>query len=425
MRIGLLGCGTIGSCVAQELLSAKYEGLELVKILVRDLSKARQNLPQSLFTDKASEIIENSNIDLIIETLGGEEPAKTHISNALKNNKHVVTANKELIAKHGKELFELAEKNKKALMLEASVGGGIPVISTIQSDLKANKIHEVIGILNGTTNYILTEMKNGKDFSEALREAQAKGYAEPDPTNDIEGFDAKYKISILASLAFGSYISPSKVTCKGIKEVCRRDFEFAKELGFAIKLVGRARRVHDKKLSIDVYPYLIPFSNPLSQIDGVLNCVSVKGNLVGSLMLVGAGAGAKPTSSSILGDVLAISTGKYSNFKSPYSNKNQAELSVFNDDLPENNFKFYLRLKVNDQVGVMRDIGAILAENGVSLEAIIQKQAEKQKEQEEQGTYLILITHLVSEDQFMKSLKGVKKLDSIIEVSSLMKVLEN
>lgn len=422
MRIGLLGCGTIGSCVAQELLSAKYEGLELVKILVRDLSKDRQNLPQSLLTDKASEITENPDIDLVIETLGGEEPAKTHISNALKNNKHVVTANKELIAKHGKELFELAEKNKKALMLEASVGGGIPVISTIQSDLKANKIHEVVGILNGTTNYILTEMKNGKDFSEALREAQAKGYAEPDPTNDIEGFDAKYKISILASLAFGSYISPSKVTCKGIKEVCRRDFEFAKELGFAIKLVGRARRVHDKKLSIDVYPYLIPFLNPLSQIDGVLNCVSVKGNLVGSLMLVGAGAGAKPTSSSILGDVLAISTGKYSNFKSPYSNKSQTELSVFNDDLPENNFKFYLRLKVNDQVGVMRDIGAILAENGVSLEAIIQKQGEKQ---EEQGTYLILITHLVPEEQFVKSLKSIKKLDAIIEVSSLMKVLES
>ncbi len=409
LNIGLLGCGTIGYQVALELISKKFENLNLKKILVKDSKKIRENIDKSLFTTKAEEILQDPNIDLIVEVLGNEQPALDYVLTAINQKKHVVTANKELMAKHGKKIFSLALEQGVHVQMEAAVAGGIPVINTVQNDLKANHITEIIGILNGTTNYILSEMKGGEEFEEALKQAQEKGYAEPDPTNDLEGYDSKYKISILASLAFRKYISPDSVSCVGIRSISKKDFDLAKEMGFSIKLLGRAKLLNDKSLSINVSPYLISLDNPLSQVDGVLNAVEIKGDLVGELMLIGAGAGPKPTASSILGDILTIKNKGHKVFL-PYNCK---ESFVITD---KNISKFYLRLEVNDEKGVIRDIGCVLAENGLSIEAIVQKK-------EIDSACLTLITHEIEEALFFSSLKSVEKLSSVKKISSNFRVL--
>ena len=421
--IGLLGCGNIGEAVALELLSNKNPSLKLKKAFVKDLNKKR-NIANSFLTNNADEILNDPEINLIIEVLGGEEPALGFVIKALQNKKHLVTANKELIAKHGPQIFETAFQNSVQVRLDATVGGGIPIINTILDSLKANEITEVVGILNGTTNYILTQMKRGHSFELALKEAQEKGYAEPDPTNDLEGIDAKYKISILASLAFGNYISPSQVFCQGIKDISVLDFNLAKELGFSIKLLGVAKKLNKDEIKVKVYPCLIPAKKPLAKIDDVLNAILVRGDLIQELLLVGSGAGAKPTSSAILGDVLSIQ--KLADSTQSYLPYKINSLIKPNQGV-EHNYRFYVRLIVDDQVGVIRDLGNVLAKNNISLESISQKAYNDENiehnNQTEEAT-LTFLTHEVSENDFELALREVKILKPIREIACILRVFE-
>lgn len=251
-------------------------------------------------------------------------------------------------------------------------------------------------------------MKYGKEFEDALKEAQEKGYAEPDPTNDLEGYDAKYKIAILASLAFGHYISPDLVECEGIKKVSQKDFQVAEELGFSIKLLGRAKKLKENKIAIGVSPYFIPKDNQISQINGVLNGVCIRGDLVGELLLTGAGAGPKPTTSSILGDILTIQQNLLADISIPYLNTETIEIE-------KDEYDFYLRLEVNDQIGVIRDIGQVLAEHQVSMSSIIQRNHNNAAD-------LCLLTHKIAEDKFYKALKHIEQLSTVKKICSTMKV---
>ncbi len=422
-KIGLLGCGNIGEAVAHELIAGKIPSLKFKKAFVKDLNKKR-NIPTNFLTDKADDILNDPEINLIIEVLGGEEPALELVIKALENKKHLVTANKELIAKHGPQIFEAAYKNGVQVRLDATVGGGIPIINTILDSLKANEINEVVGILNGTTNYILTQMKRGHSFEQALKEAQEKGYAEPDPTNDLEGIDAKYKIAILASLAFGNYISPDQVFCQGIKGISVLDFNLAKELGFSIKLLGIAKKFAQDQIKVKVYPCLIPSKKPLARIDDVLNAILVRGNLIQELLLVGSGAGAKPTSSAILGDVLSIQK-LTDSLKSVMPYKINSSITPNNGF--EQNYRFYVRLMVDDQVGVIRDLGNILAQNNISLESISQKAYNDENIENNNQTeeaILTFLTHEVSENNFELALKQVRTLKPIREVACILRVFE-
>ncbi len=415
--VALLGCGLIGTAVAEELLSGRYKNLNLKKVLVKDINKTR-SISTELLSTKIEDIVDNPEVDLVIELMGVEEPARDYVLKAIKNKKHLVTANKELIAKHGPAIFEAANENGVQVRLDATVGGGIPIINTLLDSLRANRLQSVVGILNGTTNYILTEMKKGKEFAQALSEAQAKGYAEPDPTNDVEGIDAKYKISILASLAFHRYISPEEITCQGITSVSSADFLFAKELGFSIKLLGSAKRLEDGKISVSVSPFLIPLTQPLAQIDGVLNAIQVRGDLIRELLLVGPGAGPKPTSSAILGDVLSIVKQNLSESPLPYDSKRNVEMA-------NGSSRFYLRLRVKDQVGVIKELGEVLAQNEISLESIAQKAHVKESSLEEDGeATLVLLTHEVSEEKMEKALASMRKLGKVSVICCSLKVFE-
>jgi homoserine dehydrogenase len=416
-KIGLLGCGTIGSAVAEELLSGNHPELVLKKVLVKDTSKKR-SIPLDLLVSSSNELTQDPEIDIVVEVMGNEEPALTYVLEALKNKKHLVTANKELMAKHGPKIFEEASKAGVLVRLDATVGGGIPIINTILDSLKANKISQVVGILNGTTNYILTEMKEGAEFADALRGAQEKGYAEPDPTNDLDGIDAKYKISILASLAFRQYIHPDKVKNEGIKNISSADFRFARELGYSIKLLGAASSKEDK-VSVSVYPALIKNNKSLARIDGVLNSIMVRGHLINELLLVGPGAGPKPTTSAILGDVLTIIRSQGETSLLPYTVSSSITLQESNE------FRFYVRLRVFDRIGVIKDLGTILADYNISLESIVQKLHSEGSSWDDDGeATLIILTHKVEESVMLKVLDEIRKLGQIKEICSVLRVFE-
>jgi homoserine dehydrogenase len=418
LKVGLLGCGTVGLAVAETLLTNKLPQLSLQKILVKDLTKERPGIPKHLFTSDANVVLADPEISLVIEVLGGEEPALTYALQALENNKHFVTANKELMAKHGPRIFQKANQKKLQVRLDATVGGGIPIINTLLDSLKANHITEVVGILNGTTNYILSEMKGGKEFDEALSEAQANGYAEPDPSNDLDGIDAKYKIAILASLAFHRYVAPNQVSCQGIRSISSADFHFARELGFYIKLLGTALRNQDEEISVEVFPSLVSQKQALAKIEGVLNAIQIRGDLINELLLVGPGAGPKATSSAILGDAISIAKQNLTESPLPYVIQ---ENSLSTSKLT----RFYVRLRVRDEIGVIRDLGNVLANNEVSLQSITQKaHSSKNSWEEKNEATLILLTHLVKEKHFNDALQEIKKLKQIIDVCCILKVFE-
>jgi homoserine dehydrogenase len=441
--IGVLGCGTVGCAVVQELLSRGLADFKLRKVLVKDLFKPRdipaltEDLKKQIFTTEAKELLNDPEIALVIEVMAGDKPALDYCLEALKAKKHYVTANKELIAKHGPQIFATASENKVQVRLDATVGGGIPVINTMLDSLRANRISEVVGILNGTTNYILTAMKEGQDFAEALQQAQELGYAEPDPTNDVEGIDTKYKISILSSLAFHNYIAPDDVQNEGITKISAKDFHFAKNLNFTIKLLGVARRLStnaalestEDKISIGVYPALISSQYPLSQVDGATNAIQIRGHLIQQLLLVGPGAGPLATSSAILGDALSITKQNLTESHLPY--KSSAKID---NHSPNNKYRFYVRLLVDDEAGVIGQVGNVLAKFNVSLSSIDQE-AEKKKpskasskaaetKAEKTQATLILLTHLVTEDVFVQAMKELEKLACIKQVACWLRVFE-
>lgn len=318
LKLGLLGLGVVGGGVYQALrerpgLIGERCGrpVSVKRALVRDLARARSVVAeQGIVTDNPSDILDDPEIGLVVEVLGGEEPARAYAMRAIAAGKHVVTANKEMVAKHGAELLGAARERGLQFGFEASVGGGIPIIAALRRNLVANRLTSVRGIVNGTTNYILSEMEDkGRDFAVALREAQELGYAEPDPTNDVEGFDARYKLVILCALAFGSWPRPDEITCEGITRLAPADFHLARELGFAIKLLAFGQ-LSEKGLEARVQPTLTPLSNMLAGVKGVFNAVQVQGDMVGDMVFYGRGAGPGPTASAILADVVGIARGE-------------------------------------------------------------------------------------------------------------------
>ena len=424
--IGLLGLGTVGSGVAEVLANkadslAEQAGLPLIlkKVLVRDVGKRRTvKLEPGLLTGSAEEVLSHPDVDIVIELIGGENPAEQYIAKALANGKHVVTANKEVMAKHGYELLSVASKHDADLRYEASVGSGIPLISTFQQDLAANRISAIRAILNGTTNYILTRMaQEGLDFASTLKQAQELGYAEADPANDIEGVDAAYKLVILSNLAFGTKFVPQDVYCEGISNVAARDFLYAREFGYAIKLLAIAKR-DDNKVEMRVHPVFVPGDSQLAKIDGVYNAVEVETDLAGKLVFYGEGAGALRASSAVVADVLAIARNIHRGVRNvPEPRLNQ---QVTARPVSELKTRYYLRLNAPDRPGVLAQISKVLGDNSISISSVIQKEGD----QAAQTAIIVIMTYPARERAMQKALRQLRELPEVNEVSNFVRVEE-
>lgn len=421
INIGLIGLGTVGSGVVKTLNG--FKNIHISKIAVRDITKKRniEGLDESVLTDNPYDVVNNEDIKIVVEVMGGVNPALDLIKTAIKNKKHIVTANKELLAKHGDEIYALANEYNVVILFEAAIAGGIPIIMPIKTILAANKISQIAGILNGTTNYILTKMEQDKvSYQEVLKTAQELGYAEADPTGDVEGYDAAYKIATLASLAFHKKIDINKIYKEGITKISSEDMQTAKELGYKIKLIALAREVEDNKLDIRVHPMFVPSNNTLSEIDNVTNAVFLNGFPVGEIMFVGAGAGEFPTASSVCGDILAIAT-EIPNTQNPLPmmrtyNQEQAEQI----DISETYNKYYISIKAADIIGVIGFIGATCGYNNINLENLIQRGIEK-----DETARIIVITGKCKEANIQQAIKEIKSNSSIKEISSIIRVMEN
>lgn len=421
INIGLIGLGTVGSGVVKTL--SGFENIRISKIAVRDITKKRNidGLDESLLTNNPYEIVNDKNIKIVVEVIGGVNPAFDLIKTAIKNGKHIVTANKELLAKHGDELYALANENNVVILYEAAIAGGIPIIMPIKTILAANEITQIAGILNGTTNYILTKMSElGVTYQEVLKEAQKLGYAEADPTGDVEGFDAAYKIATLASLAFHQKIDINKIYKEGITKISAYDMQMAKELGYKIKLIALGAKTTDGKLDVRVHPMFVPTQNVISEIDNVTNAVLLNGFPVGEIMFVGAGAGEFPTASSVCGDILAIAT-ELPNTQNPLpmmrtNNKTQADQI----DIKETYNKYYLSIKAANNVGVIGFIGTTCGNNNINLENIIQKGVDK-----DETARIIVITGRCKEAHLQHALDELKANSAITEISSVIRVMNN
>lgn len=420
--VGLFGLGNIGVGVVRTLAANKDViarnlgfSLNLRRIVDIDITTDRGVAvdPALLSTDR-NDILNDTEISIVIELIGGAGIAKTLVEASLNAGKHVVTANKELIAKHGPELAALAAKNGVLLLFEASVGGGIPVLTPLLTCLRANKIDRVLGIVNGTTNYILTQMQDtGAAFGDILKSAQEQGFAEADPTNDIEGFDAAYKTVILCSTAFGKRVDVGDIHREGITRIAACDMENAARMGYTVKLLSVSRDLGDR-LDARVHPALVPLSHPLAGIKGVLNAVYIEGRPIGPLMFVGRGAGPDATSSAVLGDVIALATDTIS--------KTQADLFRDTPLMPvsECAFPFYIRMNVADRAGVLADVSAILAKHGISIHSVSQHSAAVQGVAE-----IIWLTHPAPEAEMQSALDAVRGLDCVQSTDAVIRVLDD
>lgn len=423
--VALLGAGTVGTGVAQTLSAkadalARYAGrpLHLAGILVRDTAKPRPQLPPDVrLTDDATALTASGDVDVVIEVMGGEQPALACIEAALRSGKHVVTANKQVMAQHGPELLALAAEQGVTLAFEASVGGGIPIIGPLVRDLAGNRITAVNAIINGTTNYILTRMaQEGASYDDALAEAQRSGYAEADPSDDVEGRDAAYKLAILSTLAFRCAVREPDVYREGIRELDAADFVYARELGYVIKLLA-ASRLQNGAVQARVHPAFLPERYPLAKVDGVYNAVELDGDLVGWAMFQGPGAGASPTTSAIIGDVLSIvrnsasggAAAGYPDVREPLPILPVAELET----------KYYLRLRAYDKPGVMAQITGVLGELGVSLASIIQKEV---PEEAHAPAEVVIITHKARESAVQGAVRKLEALPVIYGALKLVRI---
>ncbi|MDW3094843.1 MAG: homoserine dehydrogenase [Gammaproteobacteria bacterium] len=420
VTIGILGLGTVGAGTATvlqrnaaEIARRAGRSIELVSASVRDINKKRNaELDNVKLTLDSNEIVDDPNIDIVLELIGGTELAKELVLRAIENGKHIVTANKALIALHGNEIFEAAQRKGVTVAFEAAVAGGIPIIKAIREGLAGNQIEWLAGIINGTGNFILTEMRDkGRDFMDVLKEAQALGYAEADPTFDVEGIDAAHKLTILASIAFGVPLQFEKVYTEGISEITRADVEYAGELGYRIKHLGIARRV-STGLEMRVHPTLIPHRRLIANVDGVMNAVLVRADAVGPTLYYGPGAGAEPTASAVVADLVdvvrALTTDPGNRVPhlafQPDSIQN---IDVLSMDQVET--AFYLRMQVQDQAGVLADVTRIFSDQNISIEAIVQKE-----EKDQQGCVpLVILTHNITESNMMAAIAKIESLATV------------
>ena len=424
LGVGLMGLGVVGGGVADALLdpirplrSVVASGIKLKKVLVRDISKPRsKSVPASLLTTDSQDLLGNPEIQLVVEVMGGENPAADYIRRAFSEGKHVVTANKEVMAKHGPELISLAAAMKVNLMFEAAVGGGIPIIGPLTKDLLANEISSIHAIINGTTNYVLTRMAGeGIGFSEALKEAQALGYAEADPSDDIEGTDAAYKLAVLATLAFHTRVHADDVYREGISRLEAKDFLYAQELGYAIKLLAIARGGGDS-VQVRVHPTMVPQDHMLAKVDGVFNAVEVEGHLTGRVLFHGRGAGREPTTSAVLGDVVETAR----RIRSGSEPAAAAELEPSRTVAPMSSLtsKYYLRLNVADTPGVLAQIAGILGHLNISIASVLQKDVDPAAKTAE----IVVTTHPASEEAMQRSLTLIEGLEVVRRIANMVRI---
>jgi len=424
--IGLMGLGVVAGQVARVLLDksdllAEKVGcplvLKKVKVLPQDMDRPlAKELDSGILTTDVDEFFNQPGIDIVVEAIGGENPALEYLQRALSDGKSIVTSNKEVIAKHGMELQQIAKKNKASLRYEASVGGGIPLISPFQHDLVVNKINGIYAIINGTTNYILTRMaREGVDFADALKQAQKLGYAEADPRNDIEGIDSLYKLAILASLAFQIQVRPDDIHCEGITRINSRDFRYAKELGFAIKLLAIAKQ-DDKSAEVRVHPVFIPEDSFLSKVDGVYNAILVDGDLVGNVLFYGQGAGPEPTSSAVVADIVSSARKIVMGISSKYVRKSKQDKII--KPMSDVETRFYIRLSIADNPGVLAQISKVLGDRQISIASAIQKEADI----EAHAAEIVLMTHPAKESAMQQALSELNNLAVVKEIGNLVRV---
>ncbi|MBY0089148.1 homoserine dehydrogenase [Brevibacillus sp. M2.1A] len=423
IKLGLMGFGTVGTGVVR-IIQAHQEDLqkqtglsiEVSRILVQDAEKSR-NIPSmesALTTDPAS-LLDDPEIEVIVEVIGGIHPAKEYILGALERGKHVVTANKDLMALHGAEILEKAQEKGCDVFYEASVAGGIPILRALVEGFSSDRIEKMMGIVNGTTNYIMTKMsKEGAEYSEVLKEAQALGYAEQDPTSDVEGFDAARKMAILATLGFRVPMKLEDVDVKGISSVSKEDIAYGKQLGYEIKLLGLARR-DEEAIEVSVQPTLVPKSHPLASVNGVFNAVYVHGEAVGETMFYGPGAGELPTATAVVSDLVTVVKNRKLGVNgrgmvAPYKEK------VLKED-SEKFSKYFLRIVVADKRGVLAQITQLLADKNISLEQVIQQPFNNGREAE-----IIMITHLSSKSDMDAVLAYMEQMDIVSTVQSCYRV---
>jgi len=410
--VAVLGAGNIGSAVISRLLQLDNEiiNINLSKVLVSDSAKDR-DFDSNLTTEDFNEIANDENIDLVIEVLGGVEPGKEYIKTLLQKGKSVITANKDIIADCGEELIKTAQDNNTCLYFEAAVAAGIPVLKPLIESLRGEELSRVAGIINGTSNYILTAMEEGSTYGDALQNAQELGYAEPDPTNDVEGIDAKYKAMILSLLCFGVSPSTDDVYTEGISKITKEDFDWAKRLNKTIKLVAQIDNGQEG-FNARVYPALVDSKHPLAAIRGALNAVLVEGDNINQLVFSGPGAGAAPTASAIIGDVLSACHQMASNQTNWYPLRTP---KTGDKAIKDVNSSWFIRLSVKDEPGVLASIASLFGENNVSIESVIQEGRGDNAE-------LVLVTHEAAEDNLTSSIDSIANLDSVSSVTSTIRV---
>lgn len=418
IKIGLIGLGTVGSGVFKTLQN--FKNVEVVKIAVHNKNKKRniEGLDESIITDDAYEVVNNPEIQIVAELVGGINPAFDLIKTAIKNGKHIVTANKELLAKHGEELFNFAEENNKVVLYEAAIAGGIPLIMPIKTILAGNKITKIKAILNGTTNYILTKMDvQGASYTDVLKEAQELGYAEADPTGDVEGFDAAYKITTLATIAFGKRIKIENVYREGITKISPDDMKAANEMGYKIKLIASAELNEDSKADVRVHPMLVPKTKTLAHIDYVTNAVSLSGHPVGDVTLSGPGAGEFPTASSVVGDILAIASEiDKTDYLLPMMRCNHHENAVMTP-IEDTKNKYYISITAHNRLGVIGRIGKACEDHNISLASIVQKEVAG-----DNAAKITVITEICKEKDMQNVINIFNNDPAIASVNSLIRV---
>jgi homoserine dehydrogenase len=436
LKIGLLGLGTVGTGTAEILLNPTgrhplLQEIEIYKVGVRSLDKPRTiSLPPNVLTTDMESIVTDEAVDIVVEVMGGLEPARSLILKAIAHGKHIITANKAVIARYGAEIFTAAQKAGIYVMLEAAVGGGIPVIQPLKQSLGVNRIRAITGIVNGTTNYILTRMQaEGSEFNDILADAQQLGYAEADPTADVDGLDAADKIAILASIAYGGRIKLPEVSCEGIRQVSAADIAYAQKLGFVIKLLAVAKREEtalvadspdSEMLQVRVHPTLVPQTHPLASVSGVYNAILVEGEPIGQVMFFGPGAGSGPTASAVVSDIVNIAavlkTGGNTEHLHPLlscSHQHYCRLAPMSELVT----RFYARFLTKDSPGVIGSLGTCFGKHNVSLESVVQTGFQNELAE------IVVVTHDVREGNFRQALDEIRTLEAVDSIPSILRVL--
>ena len=424
--IGLLGMGVVGGGVASVVTDKSAQLKKMIGApvnlhgaLVRDLSRQRAaTLPDGALTTSADDVLNNPAVDIVVEVMGGEQPALDYILKSISLGKHVVTANKEVMAKHGAKILTQAREHGVQVLFEASVAGGTPIIAPLLRDLVANDVVSINGIINGTTNYILTKMaQEGQDFGVALSAAQDLGYAEADPTNDIEGIDAAYKLAVLSTLAFRARVTDADVYSEGITHLTAQDFRYASELGYAIKLLAIASKT-DGAVHVRVHPAMVPSDVMLAKVDGVLNAIEVQTDLAGRVLFHGRGAGDMPTTSAVLADVVHIARNLVSEVEAPPLPALNADVRI--NPISALETKYYMRMNVVERPGVFAQILKVLGDLDISIASAIQKETDDTARRAE----IVLMTHRAKEESVQNALKAIDKLEVVNEIGSLIRVEE-